>query len=245
MVILSTAVRRRRQKFRQSLWTLAKFICGMILLVVVSYAAFEAGKAKNDESVRRMRAELLDAENQKLELIAAKETAEERVRRMAGTLAQLERDYQQNVPEGDLAELVLAIRERIAAGIDPDRLKFVIGTAAFERKCDKSTETQPLLVRTPLSTNLDNTVGFAKNRVVVSAEGQPMRDDAGVALGFFDPDKPIAIRFLMISGELERVSKTLPLTHSVVVDDDEYQIQVLADSRRGYLAVTVRRCDYP
>lgn len=245
MIILSTAVRRRQQRLRTFFWNLAKTLLLLLLLVIVSYAAFEAGSAKNSESVLRMRSELASAEDEKLELIAAKETAEERVRRMASTLGQLENDFQEQVPDGELANLLDVIRTRLNDGMETERLQFLLEAAALERSCDRSTETQPLLVRTPLSTALDNTVGFANNRVVLSAEGQPMRDESGVAMGFFDPDKPIAIRFLMISGEIERVSDRLPLTHSVVVDDDEYQFQVLVDSRRGYLSVTVRRCDYP
>ena len=245
MVILSTAARRRRQRLQKLLYGIAKIGALILLLVMTAYAAFVAGTAKNEERVRLMEVELEAAEDEKLSLIAAKETAQERLRRMTGTLAQLEKDYESNVPDGVLAELLGVVEQKLANGLPAERLQFIVEQVGIERVCDSDTETQSLLMRTPLSTALDNTVGFANNRLVVSGEGEPLRDEEGRDIGFFDPAQPIVVRLLLITGEIERIEGSLPMTHSVVIDSDEYQIQMLPDSRRGFLSVTVRRCDYP
>lgn len=245
MAILTTAARRRRQKIHAAVGAIAKFGLLAALLVVVSYAAYETGIAKNDETVRRMRGDLETAQGEILELIAAKETAEERVRRMANTLGQLERNYQENVPEGEVAELLALTRQRLREGIDAERLAFLLQTAALERTCDTSLETNDLLVRTPLSTALDNTVGFANNAIVVNADGAST-DDAEVGrLSRFDPAEPVEMRFLSIDGEIYTIENALPFNYSVVIDTDEYQFQVRQSSTAGYLTITARRCNYP
>ena len=246
MVILSTAARRRRQKFQAFAATVGKLVLVIVLLVAVAYAAFEAGTAKNIENVKRMRASLADAEEQKLELIAAKETAQERVRRMAGTLAELEKNYRENVPEGQVAELLSLTRQRLADGVDAERLRFLLENAAVERSCDKVSETEKLLIRTPLSTVLDNnTVGFADNQIVINADGKALQGDGEFVPSTFDPLQPIYVRFLSIGGDIEKVEGRLPLNHAVVLDKNEYQFQFINEGDGGQITISMRRCDYP
>lgn len=208
-------------------------------------AAYEAGLETNASRTAQLQARVDSADEERLRLVAAKQGADERVIRLRAALAQLESQYERHVPHGELAELVGALGARLATGVPVERLSFVIEHAEAEKNCDSNTEIRELQARTPSSTALNYTETFMNGRVIVSADGASSHDFTGNALGRFDHDKPVALRFLLMNGEIDRVESKLPLAHSIVLDGSEYRFRALTAERLGYIKLVAQRCDYP
>jgi len=217
----------------------------LLLLAMSALAAYEAGLAKNAARIERLQSDIDEARQERLRLIAEKQSAEERVVRLRKALAQLEGQYEKNIPDGAMGALMGTLKQRLAHGVPLERLSFVIEHATNERSCDDMTETRELQARTPVSTALNYTETFMSGLIIVSADGVAARDADGNALDRFDPDQPVALRFLLINGEIERVEATLPLAHSIVLDGSEYRFRAVPGNNLGTIKLIAQRCNYP
>lgn len=242
---LSTLGRRRQAQRRRLFWNTVRLLLGVALLAFFAIAGYESGRSENAHLLERQAVELEDAAATKLELMAQLATVEDRVTRLENQLQSLRLDYAANVPPAELKPLLSLLQARVRAGVDRDRLTFVIEQAGRERTCSPSVETRRLPVRTPVTAVLDNSVAFADRRITVSGEGRPARDAAGQPLDWFDPGGPVTLRFLTITGELSRAAGRLPLVHSVILGDREWHFQAMASRESGYIEITGQSCAYP
>ncbi len=145
--------------------------------------------------------------------------------------------------EQERAMLAL-IRAREEAGVDPERIKFVIEAVSNVRECDLEPVTRRFIANTEVRTGSNDTVSFASNTVAVTAIGTAAKDAEGKPLGWFDPALPIKAAFTNIDGSSTVAEGVLPLQHSVVVRDQEYRFNLVA-GERSFIAVTADRCQYP
>jgi hypothetical protein len=208
-------------------------------------AGYEAGRSENAHLLERQATDLDEAAARNLQLTEELATVEDRAAMLDKQLQSLRLDYAANVPPAELKPLLSLIQARTRAGVDRQRLAFVIEQAGRERNCQTSVQTGRLLVRTPVSTVLDNAVAFADRRITLSGDGRPARDEAGQPLGWYDPGAPVTLRFLTITGELSRAAGRLPLVHSVIVNDREWHFQATAGREPGYIEITAQNCAYP
>lgn len=153
--------------------------------------------------------------------------------------------YEAEVPTGRSKELLALIESQIAQGADPDRIAFLVETAAKKHSCDGETQTKRFLLRTPLYTGANVSVSFADNAIVVTGEGASGSDGEGNAEAWFDPAQPVTLTFVEPGGGATKASGALPLTHSVVRGDSEYRFTILASDSRGFVTVTAERCAFP
>ena len=232
---------RRKRKFRL---TAAKWIFALGVIVLAGVFAYQTGSglAKRETSRLKQRiAELsatidgLQASNS--ELKTAADVAQQRLR-------DSQQRYQRDVPTGAVKEVFELARDKLSDGLDPARLRFVIEAAQNQRQCEDDLATKRFIVPTPLYKGANNSVGFARGTVTVTAAGQSARDSAGNAEGRFDPAQPVTVSFGRIGGAVSEVSGVLPLHHSVVVDDQEFRFSLVAGPP-GFLLVTGDRCAYP
>lgn len=242
---LSTLGRRRRAQRRKLLWNVTRLLLVAALLVFFAVAGYEAGRSENAHLLERQDEDLAAAAARNLELAERLAEVEEEAERLESQLQSLRLDYAANVPPADLKPLLSLLQSRLRAGIDRERLAFVIEQAGRERNCQPGVENGRLLVRTPVSTVLDNAVAFADRRITVSGDGRPARDAAGEPLDWFDPAGPVTLRFLTIYGDLSRAAGRLPLVHSVILNDREWLFQAMAASEPGYINITAQSCAYP
>lgn len=242
---LSTLGRRRRAQRRKLFWNAVRFVLGLALLGFFAIAGYESGRSESAHSLERQARELADAAATKLELMDQLATVEDRVARLEDQLQSLRLDYAANVPPAEFKPLLTLLQARVRAGVDRERLAFVIGQAGRERECQAGVETRRLPVRTPVTTVLDNAVAFADRRITVSGEGRPARDAAGEPLDWFDPGGPVTLRFLTIRGDLSRAAGRLPLVHSVILDDREWHFQATAAREPGFIEISSQSCAYP
>ena len=242
---LSTLGRRRQAQRRKLFWNAVRLLCGLALLAFFAIAGYESGRSENAHLLERQAEELDSAAATKLELMEQLATVEDRVARLESQLQSLRLDYAANVPPAEFKPLLTLLQARARAGVDRERLAFVIEQAGRERSCQPSVETRRLPIRTPVSTVLDNAVAFADRRITVSGDGRPARDAAGQPLDWFDPGGPVTLRFLTITGELSRAAGRLPLVHSVILNDREWLFQATASTAPGFVEITAQNCAYP
>jgi len=153
--------------------------------------------------------------------------------------------YERDVASGSLAELMARIREKLEAGVDEDRLGFLIDTAGNPRNCDNKPVTKRFMVRTQISRSENDSVSFANNRITITALGESALNAEGKVEAWFDPAQVIALRLTRIGGKTMIEKGKLPLHTSVIVKDKEYIYSVVAGQQRGFVEVTGDRCDYP
>lgn len=242
---LSTLGRRRRLARRRLLLNAVRLLVVAALLVLFAVAGYQAGISQSGHEAERQAIDLAAAADRNLDLTEHLAMAEDRAKRLETQLQALRLDYAANVPPAELKPLLALLQARARAGVDHDRLAFVIGQAGRERTCERGVETQRLLVRTPVSTALENSVTFAERRITVSGDGRPARDEAGQPLDWFDPNQPVTLRFLTIGGDLSRVVGRLPLVHSVILGDREWQFQATASRAAGRIELVAQSCAYP
>jgi len=159
--------------------------------------------------------------------------------------AQWRKRYEAEVPTGRSKELLALIESQIAQGAEPDRIAFLVGTAANEQSCDGELQTKRFLVRTPLYTGANVSVSFADKAIVVTGEGALGSDAEGKPEAWFDPAQPVTLTFVEPGGASTQATGVLPLTHSVVHGDSEYRFTILASDSRGFITVTAERCAFP
>lgn len=242
---LSTLGRRRQAQRRRLFWSVVRVAVGLLLLGFFAIAGYEAGRSENAHLLTRQGAELEAAVTRNLALTEELARVEDRATRLESQLQSLRLDYAANVPPAEFKALLDLIRSRARAGVARERLAFVIEQAGRERVCQPGVETRRLVVRTPVSTVLDNSVSFADRRITVSGDGRPARDEAGQPLDWYDPAAPVTLRFLAITGELSRAAGRLPLVHSVILNDREWQFQATASRDPGFIDITAQSCAYP
>jgi len=148
------------------------------------------------------------------------------------------------VPTGRVATLLNNLREKLDAGVDQDRLAFLIASAANPRTCDEQPVTKRFLVRTPLYQGANDSVSFADGAIVVTAEGVAATDAQGRVEAWFDPAKPVTLHLTRIGGDTVDKTGMLPLHVSLVAGQSEYRFAAV-EGPQGFVQISGDRCDYP
>lgn len=221
-----------------------KWTATLALLAAAGVYAYNTGSTLARQEVVRLNEEIAslkttidDMAAQNAQLAAEVEQARLRER-------QWQTRYEEEVPTGKPRELMTLVERRLADGVPPDRLAFVIGAAESERVCDEQPVTKRFVVPTPIYRGPSDSVGFADSAITVTALGQPALNEAGNPEAWYDPAQPITLRFTQLGGKSSEVTGVLPLHHSVIMGDDEYRFTVVA-GQRSFVNVTGDRCDYP
>lgn len=235
--------RQRRRRARR--WTLLKWLLLLIALGAAFYFAYETARQlarievqRLEDRVAELQSRLDEASQQQSRLRAQLEEAQQ-------SLKTWKERYRAEVPEGEPAELLGLVRERLEAGVPADRLAFVIRQASSQRQCDAGPVTKRFIVQTPLSTGAGGSVTFADGRITVSGRGQSATNQQGQPEAWYDPAKPVTGIFARLGGERETVEDNLPLHHSVVIGEHEHRFTLTEGDNRAFAQVTWERCAYP
>lgn len=215
----------------------------VVVMALVCGVGFWLGRQSAAESmlVARQDAETLRVQNAKLqESVTALRTESQTV---SLRYRQLQEQMSSQTPEGPLRTLTDLIREQVTAGIDPERLAFVIRSASPPRNC-VDPETKRFVVTTPAYKGPDSTVSVAEGEIVITGEGISARNAQGEPEAWFDPARPVALTFTLSTGEVSQKKGNLPLSHTAVVGDREYRFTV-AEGARSFAKVTFDSCAYP
>jgi len=233
--------RRRRQVRR----TVIRWLFGIGAIFAAGMAAYQTGASLAEREVNELTLTVakLDERIQALE----RENTELQAGRIlsARRLKDAELAYRRDVPVGEVAALMGRIQEKLAAGVDQERLVFLIDSAGNPRKCDNKPVTKRFVVRTPISRGANDSVSFAKNAITVTALGESVRNQEGQVEAWFDPAQAVTLRLVQLGGKTTVRKGKLPIHTSVVVKDREYLYSVVEGAQRGFVEITGDRCDYP
>lgn len=233
---------RRRSHRGQRSWQiwfkLLKFILLLGAFGAVGFYGYEVGQKLSQEHIAT-----LDHEIERLTVEDAAARAEaarlqlaldETVKRADDFQAR----YEQVAPSDETKELLAQIRAKMDTGLDSKRLAFVIAAAERPRRCGE-VASKRFMVKTAHYDGEATWVRFA-DLITVTAEG------AGANNGteqWFDPDKPVTVKFTVIGGKEAHVTGKLPLQHAMVVKNGEYRFTV-APGAKGFVEVSGDRCEY-
>ena len=233
---------RRRRRFW---WGVVKWALALMLIVAAGAYSYRFGAQLAERDV-------LKAEQRIDELTGEVGALERQRNALATDLAKARESivawqarYQREVPTGFVAEMMVLVEQKLAAGADEERLAFLVAAADKPRVCDEQPETKRFIVTTQLQVGgANDAVSFAERSITVTAKGEAARDASGNLEAWYDPEQPITVTFTHLGGETVQAEGPLPLHHSVIAGDNEYRFTALPGAR-GFLTVTADRCDYP
>ena len=178
---------------------MARFLALTGALVVTAVVSYSFGREELNSGVRSFQEEIhqmevredaLQQENANLRVVAEKAKL---------TVAEAQRRYSQDVPQGERRELLDLVTARLEAGVAPDRLAFLIESASKPVSCEP-VETKRFLLRTPLYNGANTSVSFANDAVLVTGTGESAKTADGLPQAWYDPAQPVNLILRRIDG---------------------------------------------
>lgn len=228
--------RRASEKRRRIL-----LIAGFITALSASFYWLGGENVKSSEVAYKQQAIRLQTEKEDIE----KQLTDARVEVQSTQIRykQLEDKYNLEVPTGHLKELTELLRQQLKDGIAAERLAFVVRSARPPRNCSEPS-TKRFVVKTSAYSGPESTVSFSNGAITITAEGTPAVSATGQPEAWFDPGKPVTVKFTQLGGQDTVKTQLLPIHHSMVLAGKENRFTV-ALGARSFIAVTGDSCDYP
>jgi Tfp pilus assembly protein PilN len=236
-----TRMRRKRQRR----FAMIKWMLILAALGAAFYFAYETARQLARIEVARLEDRVASLESRLDAQAEEKRQLQNELEATKEKLAEWRQRYEEEVPEGEPAELLGQLRQRLDEGVPADRLNFVITKASAERTCGAGPTTKRFIVQTPLSTGASSSVSFAQGRITVTASGPSATNSQGQPEAWFDPAEPITATFYRVGGDNQSVEGDLPLHHSIVIGDQEHRFTITEGNNRAFAQVTWERCEYP
>ena len=233
---------RRRRQFRR---TVVRWLFGIGAIIAAGVATYQTGASLAEREIAELTLTLAKMDQRVQELERENTELQAGLILSARRLKDAELAYRRDVPGGEVAAIMGRVREKLAAGVDRERLAFLIDSAGKARKCDNKPVTKRFVVRTPISRSANDSVSFAKNSITVTALGESARNPEGKVEAWFDPAQAVTLRLVQLGGKTTIRKGKLPLHTSVVVKNKEYFYSVVEGAQRGFVEITGDRCDYP
>ena len=231
---------RRRRRTRVFRWLFV-----LIAIAALGAVSYQSGSELAKREVRQLEAQVANL-TREVDALRAKST------QLAGDagaarlrVQDLRRRYNAEVPTGKSRDLLDLVEKKLAAGVGPDRIAFMIEAATEKPECAGKPVTKRFLVRTPISRGANDSVGFADGTITVTARGDSATNENGNIEAWFDPGKPVTVLFTALGGKGMEVSGMLPIHRSVIHNGDEYRFSVVDGEQRGFVTVTSDRCEFP
>lgn len=233
--------RRRRQRR----WMMIRSLILVALVGGALWIAYGAGRQVGQAQIdalqhqleeSRVTQEALQVENGRL---AAAASAAQKAE------AEWRRRYENDVPRGELADLLKQAKQRLEEGVELSRLSFVISAVERERDCRGEPVTRRFLVRTPLHRGGNDAASFADGLFTVTASGPTAVNADGNPEAWFDPSATLRLTVTKLGGEVSQFEGQLPLHFSIVHDGSEHLFAAQQGENRGFLRVTHDLCAFP
>jgi hypothetical protein len=226
-------------------WTLFKWGVAAVLIGAAGVYAYETGRRLASAEITRLE-DKVDTLGRQL---AASEALNERERAAAAAAEASARDwqarYERDVARGPSRDLFALIQEKLAAGVEAERLQAVITATQNRRECRREAERRlfPVPVRMQAATRAS--LNFGKGLLTMVIAGQPARDSAGNAESWFDAGQPVTVRISRGPVVVSEVTGVLPLSPSVIVGEREFSFRIVAARARGHVDVFGESCRFP
>lgn len=245
MHLLTTFGETRRSRRRQTWLGTARLAAILLVLGAGALASYEVGSSQRRIEVARLEADLAGLQELNRLLTERAAAAEQRAEAAIMKSARLQQAYNAEVPRGEARALIDLLEKRLRDGLPPERIAFLLREARIERACEQQTDSKRLPVHTSAAVVPPVSVTFAKDKIIVTAEGAPSRNPDGTTTAAFDPAQPVLLRFLRIGRDVAKVEGRLPLAHAMVLGDKEYLFAIKAAPQAGQIEVAAQACAYP
>jgi hypothetical protein len=156
---------------------------------------------------------------------------------------QLKEIYEEKMGEGSFPELVNLLKLQLNKGINADRLEQAIRAARPPENCTEP-KTSRLIVKTGAYSGAESQASVADGNVLIKVIGEQFINDEKKPETWFDPTLPVLVHFDLSEGRSETRKGTLPLHHSIIIDDREYRF-TLSEGAASYVDITYDSCAYP
>lgn len=225
---------RRGRRFR---WAVVRWVLAVAAVVGAGAFAYEIGSSREQHLLTDLHAQIDDLS---VQLSALRQ---QNTDLQAGVMVVEEhlRDAKMEIPSGPVADLLDRVREKLDAGVEIQRLQFLINAAANTPRCSEQPVSKRFMVQTLLFAGANDSVAFADGTITVTARGESVVNAEGKAEAWFDAAKPIELILTMIGGRVIEVSGKLPLHTSVIVGDREHRFTAAAGPQ-GFVQITAKRC---
>jgi hypothetical protein len=233
----------RRHRRRQAMWRVFRFGFAMAAVFGVGIYGYQVGVSASQARTDQLEADLIRFQRANLDLRDDATLARQQSEQAQAALASVQQRLATEVPSGVAADLWAQLQTQLDAGIAPERLALLIDAAGLEDACQTEPETKRLLPRTPISTGPLSYVRF-DGRLIITAEGESARNQAGLAEAWFDPAKPVRLKVRTIDGAVTDVEGIVPLTHQMAFDGREYRLSVVS-SAPHFVEITAQACELP
>lgn len=233
----------RRRGRRRGTWIVLRFLLGVGAVALVGGYGYQVGVSADQAWSDKLEADLQRFQADNLELRDELAQTALSASNAQTALEHLQRRYQTEVPDGPLAELLGRVQSQLHAGVDLDRLAFLIDAAGHDVACAEAPATKRFRPRTPITTGPVSAVRF-DDRIVVTARAQSAIDASGQPEAWYDPGAPVELAFRTLDGQELTVEGLLPLSHRMVVDGREYRFNAIAGPT-SFVEVSGQACPFP
>lgn len=199
------------------------------------YAAAELKSLK--KQVQTSQSQLQELQDSATQMNAQAQAATLRYEQVSTQMAEL------YPTEGPLRDIIDLTRKQLAAGLDAERLAFVIRSARPPRNCTDP-QSKRFILSTPAYKGSENKVAVGEGAVTVTGKGMSAISQAGQPEAWFDPGKPVTFTLLSAAGQSETKTGLLPLQHTTVSNGREYRF-TFEEGGRSFAKVTFDSCEYP
>jgi hypothetical protein len=233
----------RRRSRRRGYWTVFRFMLGLAAVAAVGGYGYQVGVSADQTWTDKLEADLQRFQDDNLGLRDQLAQMALSASNAQTALEELQRRYAAEVPAGELAELLDEVESQLRAGVDAERLAFLIAAAGQEAACAEAPVTKRFRPRTPISTGPVGAVRFG-DRITVTATAESAVAESGQPEAWYDPARPLRIVFRTLDGRERTVDGTLPLAHSMLVDGLEYRFSAIAGPT-SFVEITGQACSFP
>ncbi len=229
-------VSRRRHRER-SQWAWRVFIwLAALLAVVVGLLALGASAYRTGQQLASVQVRALEGERDRLTealatAIGERDAAQRRFTETDTALAALQKRYDDDVPAGVQAEIYALIRQRLAAGLPPERLSEVVRTAEPQRVCEGRVQRKRLAIQTGQPRAAE--AGSFLDGMLTVAVAVPTAESAA-------PATTVAIGAAWL--EQPATLTGMPARYDVVLNNLVLRLVVEQSEMRGYANATLATC---
>ncbi|HZA65349.1 MAG TPA: hypothetical protein VE592_00280 [Geminicoccaceae bacterium] len=233
----------RRHRRQRALWRVLQFVFAVAAVLSVGSYGYQVGVSAKQARTDQLEADLARFQRANLDLrdqiaLTRRQSAE-----AEAALESMRERYAAEIPSGPAADLLADVRAQLSAGVEPERLAFLIEAAARTATCRDEPVTKRFMPRTPISVGALSYVRF-DDRILVTGEGQSARSEAGLPEAWYDPTQPIRLEFRTLDGATTTIEGVVPLTHRMVFDGKEYRFSAVNGTAR-FLEMTAQACALP
>lgn len=235
----------RRRRRRRTQWLMFKWFVALLIVAAAGVLAYDAGKrlAGSELTHQREQIDSLTARARELEALSAAQRAE--IATSEAAAHNWQSLYERDVARGTTKELFEIIQQKLAAGVEAERLKTVLTATQNRRDCRREAERRKFLLAVREKDASKSSLKFARGEVAIVAFGAPATDEKGNLEAWFDVTQPVTARIIRAGKVVAEVTGTLPLEPAQIIGDREYTFSINANKARGAVDIVADSCRFP